>query len=440
MRVIALLLLLPLGVFAAPAPATDSPTPVPTAPDWQQQWLDRYDQHWRVAGLDKRDFQPEHWWGIVLPMLTPARGFGVETIASSVEGRPLRHVRWGEGKTSVMLWSQMHGNESTASMALADLFRFLGDQPQDPLVARLRDKLTLHLMPIANPDGTARFQRRNAQNIDINRDGRMLATPEARALEALRAKVQPEFAFNLHDQNPGTRAGDTGHGVAIALLAERPDDSDDTNAVLARSIQIAAAMRIALEPHIGGRIARYDSTFNPRAFGERLAQRGASDVLIESGGIEGDPEKQILRRLNAIALLAALDAIASGEYARLPAALYEDLPENARAWPDLVIRGGTIIAPGQPALRADVLVNFKHALSFREGKIADIGDLADVKARRSVDVDGLFIIALDEDGQPGSFTLDAPARFVISRSEDGQTPVWTLDGDADVEALDEALR
>jgi len=440
MRVLAfslLLLLLPFTPFSALA--TDTPTPVPAPPAWQQQWLERYDQHWRVVGLEQRDFQPEHWWELVLPMLIPARGFAVERIASSVEGRPLRHVRWGEGKTSVMLWSQMHGNESTATMSLADLFRFLGDAPQDPLVARLRENLTLHLMPIANPDGTARFQRRNAQNIDINRDGRMLATPEARALEALRAKVQPEFAFNLHDQNPGTRAGDSEHGVAIALLAERPDEGDETNAVLARSIQIAAAMRIALEPHISGRIARYDSTFNPRAFGERLAQRGTSDVLIESGGIEGDLEKQILRRLNAIALLAALDAIATGEYTRMPAALYEELPENARAWPDLVIRGGTIIAPGQPALRADVLVNFKHALSFREGKIADIGDLADIKARRSVGADGLFIIALDENGQPGTFTLDAPARFVINRSEDGQTPVWTLDGDADMEALDKAL-
>jgi len=434
------LLLLLLCSLTAQAVNAPPPTPVPAPPAWQQQWLDRYESQWRVAGLEDRMFQPEHWWNIVLPLLTPERGFAVETIAHSVEGRPLRHVRWGEGNTSVMLWSQMHGNESTATMALADLFRFLGDQPQDPLVARLRERLSLHLMPIVNPDGTARFQRRNAQNIDINRDARMRATPEAQALDALRIKVQPEFAFNLHDQRPGTRAGDSERGVAIALLAERPDDSDETNAVLARSIQVAAAMRIALEPHIGGQIARYDSTFNPRAFGERLAQRGTSDVLVESGGIEGDPEKQILRRLNAISLLAALDAIASGEYANLPAALYEDLPENARTWPDLAIRGGTIIVSGQPALRADVLVNFKHALSFREGKIADIGDLADVKARRVVETDGLFIIALDENGQPGSFTLDAPARFVISRDQDGQTPVWALDGDADVEALEAMLR
>jgi len=441
MRIVALLLLLlPLNVFNALAADPPPPMPVPAPPAWQQQWLDQYDGL-RVDGLDRRDFQPEAWWEVVLPLLTPARGFSVDTVAHSVEHRPLRHVRWGEGRISVLLWSQMHGNESTASMALADVFRFLGEHPQDPLVARLKQSLSLHFMPILNPDGSARFQRRNAQNIDINRDARALATPEARALDALRARVQPVFALNLHDQRPGTRAGDSERGVAIALLAERPDDrNDDTDPVLASAIQIAAAMRIALEPHIGGHIARYDSTFNPRAFGERMAMHGASDVLVESGGIEGDPEKQQLRRLNALLLLAALDAMATGEYAQLPAALYQDLPENARTWPDLIIRNATIIAPGQPAVRADVQVNFTHPLAFREGKVSDIGDLADVKARRSVDAEGLFLIALDETGQQTALPLDAPARFVLSRSEDGQTPVWRLDGDADMEALEAVLR
>jgi len=434
------LLLLSLCVITASAASSPPPTPVPAAPIWQQQWLDQYASHWKVPGLEERTFQPEQWWDIVLPLLTQERGFAVDTIASSVEGRPLRHVRWGRGKISVMLWSQMHGNESTATMALADVFKFLGERPESPLVARLHERLSLHLMPIVNPDGTARFQRRNAQNIDINRDARALATPEAQALEALRVKAQPAFAFNLHDQRPGTRVGDSDRGVAIALLAERPDSNPEPNAVLTRAMQVAAAMRIALEPHLGGHLARYDSTFNPRAFGERLAMHGASDILIESGGIEGDPEKQTLRRLNALVLLAALDVIAGGEYAALPAALYEQLPENARAWPDLVLRGGTIIVPGQPALRADVLVNFEHALSWRNGTLADLGDLDDLKARRVVDVEGMFIIPLDEQGQPGAFTLDAPARLMLSRSADGQSPLWTLDGDADLEALDAALR
>jgi len=437
MRFVALLfLLLPFTTLAMDGP----PVEVPAAPGWQQQWLSEYDERWRAPGLDERVFQPEDWWDIALPLLTPERGFTVEVFASSVESRPLRHVCWGEGRIPVLLWSQMHGNESTATMALADVFTFLGTAPEDPLVARLREHLSLHFLPILNPDGAARFQRRNAQNIDINRDARALATPEGRALAALRGKVRPYFAFNLHDQRPGTRAGDSERGVAIALLAERPDASEEPDPVLAHATQLAGAMRIALEPHLRGHLARYDGTFNPRAFGEYMAAHGASTILVESGGIEGDPEKQQLRRLNALVLLAALDAIARAEYANLPAALYQDLPENARTWPDLVLRGGTIVVPGQPDLRADVLVDFEHALSWRNGKVTDIGDLADVKARRIVDVDGLFIIPLNENGEPGGLTLNAPAHLRLSRHQDGQMPLWTLQGDADLDALDALLR
>src|SRR3546814_6783218 len=87
----------------------------------------------------------------------------VEEVGSSAEGRPLRHVSWGDGHTRVLLWSQMHGDESTASMAIADLFRFLGEHPDHPLVQRLREGTTLHFLPVMNPDGAARIQRRNAQ-------------------------------------------------------------------------------------------------------------------------------------------------------------------------------------------------------------------------------------------------------------------------------------
>ncbi len=49
----------------------------------------------------------------------------MEEIGKSVRGRSLNHLTAGRGKTKILLWSQMHGDESTATMALFDLFNFL---------------------------------------------------------------------------------------------------------------------------------------------------------------------------------------------------------------------------------------------------------------------------------------------------------------------------
>ena len=81
-----------------------------------------------------------------------------------------------------------------------------------------------------------------------------------------------------------------------------------------RARLIAATIATILGGNIQGRIAKYDDTFNPRAFGDLMQQWGTSTVLIESGALPGDPEKQRLRALNVAGILGALDAIATGSY------------------------------------------------------------------------------------------------------------------------------
>ncbi|WP_334180406.1 M14 family zinc carboxypeptidase [Pseudoxanthomonas sp.] len=434
---------------ATPAATADAATaPVPPPPAWLSDLDALYDAKLRVAGLEDRTFNAEHWWSVATPLLERRHGFRIDEIGRSVEDRPLRHVRWGQGKTPVLLWSQMHGDESTASMALADLFRFLGDHADHPLVKRLQASTTLHVFPIVNPDGAARFQRRNVQGIDINRDARMLATPEARTLKALFDQVKPVYGFNLHDQRVGYRAGDSDRGTAIALLSPPYNHAADVNDVRTRAIEVAGVIRSALEPYLAGHIARWDEEFDPRAFGDLTTQWGASTVLIEAGGIEGDVQKQRLRKLYFLGLVAALDSIATGSHAGVSPALYRDLPENGDVWPDLRVRGGTLSVPGRPPLRADLLVNFRNPLTETDGAIADVGDLGTKRARRSIDARGLFVVPIpghagervaieanddsDEDARaPQPLTPGASARFVLSRDPQGRDVVWTLDGSVD---------
>jgi len=437
-KTFALALLLPLAAcfapaFAQPAAATaaaDS-TQVPPPPAWLPEIEAMYPDL-RAAGLDRRDFRPEQWWQVATPLLGRKAGFRVEEVGSSAEGRPLRHVSWGQGGTTVLLWSQMHGDESTGTMALADLFRFLGEHPRHPLVRQLRANTTLHFLPLMNPDGAARFQRRNAQGIDVNRDARMLSTPEGRTLKALHDRLQPAFGFNLHDQQPHYRVGDSDRSTAIALLAPAPNAENEITPQRARAIEVAAVIRIALEPYIGGHIARWDETFNPRAFGDLTAQWGTSTVLIEAGSMEGDPQKQELRKLYFLGMLAALDSIASGSHAGTPYALYRDLAENADPWPDLRIDGGTLAIPGQPQARADLLVSLRRPLTGEGAMLRDIGDLGGEDARIVIDAGGLYIVpGKDETGAACRIATGVPACFHLSRDPEGRDVVWSLERNLD---------
>src|SRR5262245_14111993 len=87
--------------------------------------------------------------------------FAIEKIGESIEGRSINYVRTGTGPIPVLLWSQMHGDESTATSALFDVFEYLQRRRQDPVVMRILSRLTLHVVPMLNPDGAERFERRN---------------------------------------------------------------------------------------------------------------------------------------------------------------------------------------------------------------------------------------------------------------------------------------
>jgi hypothetical protein len=385
----------------------------------------------RVQGLEDRRFDQETYWRVVEPLVTGSDLFRIETVGESAEGRPLRTISFGEGPASVFLWSQMHGDESTATMALADLYALVARQPNHPVVRVILDGATVHTLPMLNPDGAQRFQRRNAQGIDINRDARALSTPEARTLKAVRDRIEPQFGFNLHDQGIGTRVGRSNRGAAIALLSPPFDASREINPVRQRAMELMGVMIRAMEPMVGNHITAYGDTFNPRAFGDLITQWGTSTILVESGGWEKDPQKQFLRRVNFVGLLAALESIATGSYRGVPTDLYQNLPPNGRGIPDLLITGGTVVIPGLPAYRADLLVNYGKPLLEEDGTFGEIGDLAETQALDTLSLDGLFIHPADTalDRRSGvQIRVGAPAVFTVTRREDGSGELWTFAG------------
>jgi hypothetical protein len=277
------------------------------------------------------------------------------------------------------------------------------------------------MIPMLNPDGADRFQRRNAQGIDVNRDARRLQTPEGRLLKAVRDTVDPDFGFNLHDQGAAIRVGNTNRGVAIALLAPAFNESRDVDDKRRQAMQVASLLIEAMDPMVGGHIAKYDDTFNARAFGDLMGAWGASTVLIESGAWDDDPQKQYLRKANFVGILSALDAISTGRYEQYDPAIYEALEYNGRRVTDLLIAGGTIAVPGLPPLTADLLVDFNRPLLQDSAVIVDIGDMGESEAQDTLDVSGLYLIpteeALDENG---GLNTGAAAHFVVAEDPEGR--------------------
>jgi Zinc carboxypeptidase len=344
----------------------------------------------RVAALTTRRFTHTDYWAALDPLLK-SKALRVTPVGASTQGRALRAITFGTGPTTVFLWSQMHGDESTATMALADIISWLGAPGADALRDRLAANLTVVMLPMLNPDGAELFQRENAVGVDINRDVRRLSTAEARTLKAVRDSIKPAFGFNLHDQNARTLGRPGGQRVGIALLAPAADAANGFGPTRAAARLVAARIRGVLEREIPGRIARYDDAFNVRAFGDLFQNWGTSTVLIESGALPDDADKQRLRTVNVIAILSALDAIATGDYRKEDPAVYTSLPVNDRSAVDVVVTGASLVIPGQAPVRVDISMNYEDPLRKGRARVREIGDLEDVVAFDTVAAPGLFI-------------------------------------------------
>lgn len=350
----------------------------------------RIAERYRVMALDARRFNHANYWRALAPSLRSER-LRVADVGHSMQGRELRTLTFGNGPVTVLLWSQMHGDESTATMALADIFAWLAAPGSDGLRDRLGEQLTITFLPMLNPDGAERFQRENAAGIDINRDARRLSTAEGQTLKMLQERLRPQFGFNLHDQNARTRVGREGKQAGIALLAPAADAERTWGPVRSRARLVAAGIAANLESVIPGRVAKYDDAFNPRAFGDLMQTWGTSTVLIESGALPDDPQKQELRKLNVAAIIGALNAIATEEYTGADPNAYERLPFNTGGAYDLLVRGADLVVPGAPPLRADVAINYDDPVAREGGRVREVGDLSAVVAIDTVDATGLFL-------------------------------------------------
>lgn len=129
----------------------------------------------------------------------------MKIIGKSVQGREIpalfftKSKKFGNPRTTkpvVLVYCQQHGNEPSGKEAATLVAR-------DLLTAHasLLDHLDIILVPQVNPDGSEMLQRRNANNMDLNRNHVVLSEPEAFALNELFLKWMPEVTLDVHEYN-----------------------------------------------------------------------------------------------------------------------------------------------------------------------------------------------------------------------------------------------
>jgi hypothetical protein len=265
--------------------------------------------------------------------------FRKEIIGSSEKGIPIYKISIGSGKTKILAWSQMHGNECTGTKALFDLFQFFTskDTTAQKITAQILENCSLQFMVMLNPDGAIKFTRENANNIDLNRDAVDRIAIESRLLRATLDAFKPHFCFNLHDQRSIFNVEGTENPATISFLAPSEDVERTLTEGRKITMSVIVAMNALLQQSIPNHIGRYTDEFYPTATGDNFQKLGYNTILIEAGHFKDDYERETTRKYNFYALLQGIYFIATTDSFKNYAP-YFDIPNNDKKFLDIIYK------------------------------------------------------------------------------------------------------
>jgi len=327
---------------------------------------------------------------IIFDMIAPIlkslpNSYHIDQIGESFGKIPIYKVSIGEGKTKVLLWSQMHGNESTGTKAMFDLFQFFGNTHKISALANaILKECTLVFIPLLNPDGAIVYTRKNGQDIDLNRDAVALKAPESVILNKVLKEFNPQFCFNLHDQRTIFSVGVDRKPATISFLAPSEDEARTVTNSRKITMSVIAAMESMLQKLIPNQVGRYTDEFYPTATGDNFQKAGHHTILIEAGHFKDDYDREEVRKFNFVAMIVGLQHISLGNYT-----IYEpyfSIPNNEKQYLDLIYKNVFLSENNQ---NVDVGIIFKETLIenkvILKPSIEYVKDLSDYSANSYID-------------------------------------------------------
>ena len=314
--------------------------------------------------------------------------FIVETIGESVKYESIYSVTLGHGSKKILLWSQMHGNESTTTKALFDMFNaFCMCSDLDNIL----QSCTIKIIPILNPDGAKVYTRLNANGIDLNRDAQNLSQPESKVLNQLFHEFKPDYCFNLHGQRTIFSAGLYEFPATVSFLAPSQDETCSITPNRQCAMEVIAYLNAHLQKQIPNQIGLYDDAFNINCVGDTFQSYNVPTILFEAGHYQNDYEREITRGYIFQSLLIALDYISKHEISGNGYKPYFEIPLNEKRFYDIIIKNTSDL---------DIAIQYEERLMSEKvefiPKIEKISDLSEFYGHKVINANKHKVLTANE--------------------------------------------
>lgn len=260
--------------------------------------------------------------------------FNISVAGVTQNGLEIPQVVCGQGPIKVLIWSQMHGNESTTTKALFDFFKFISSNEQNS--ASLRATHTFYVLPMLNPDGAALYTRENANKVDLNRDAQHLSQRESVVLKRLFDTLEPDMCLNMHDQRTIFGLAE-GFPATVSFLAPAAEVLKTITPARKQAMALILKMTHFLQDHCPNQIGRFDDSFNHNCVGDTFSSLGVPTILIEAGHYKNDYNKEQTRCFVFYALIALFAPEDVKQNDIIDYKEYFLLPENKKNFKDIVL-------------------------------------------------------------------------------------------------------
>lgn len=310
----------------------------------------------------------------------------ISQIGTSYLGKPIYQLSLGKGTIKVLAWSQMHGNESNATHAMLDLLEIF--KHQSDLGEALFSKIKLDFIFMLNPDGSEKWTRRNALDIDMNRDYLKLSSKEFPILKNIAEKELYHYALNLHEQRT-IFSTDGEHPATLSFLAPSENYERTVTETRKKSMAVIAKIHEKMKSLIPNQIARYSDEFYPTSTGDNFMKMGLPTILYEGGHFPEDYKRFGTRKYYTIALYYGLKAISELNGSTQDFEQYFEIPENKESHYDLIYRNVTLNTDFPCTL--DIAIQYQERYSEGDDEITfvpivmEVGDCGKKKGWKEID-------------------------------------------------------